>query len=198
MLAKFDKRLEKISDEGERRERVALAESLAEIATSGSREQLSALEAALEDVRDEAGYQDVRAKEDVHVLRAQNALRVLVDRARIREECYRTAEVEEMLGVSRERLGQLREDGKLVGIVVEGERRSTLYPYWQFGEEGLLEGLEEIVASAREADMDPETLHFFMTEPNDRLGGRTPAELLQEGEAGHVAWILKTSGLGSF
>ncbi len=197
MLAKFDKRLEKMRDEGERRERIALAESLAEIATSGTRKQLSALEAALENVRDEARSQDARAKEDVHVLRAQNALRVLVDRVRLGEECYRTTEVEEMLGVSRERLRQLREGGKLVGVAEDG-RHTTLYPYWQFGEEGLLKGLEEIVAAARDAGMDPETLHFFMTEPNERLGGRAPAELLRGGEAGHVARVLKTSGLGGF
>jgi hypothetical protein len=92
----------------------------------------------------------------------------------------------------------MREQGKIVGIA-GGERRATLYPYWQFSAEGgVLDGVEEIVEAAREAEMDPETLHFFMTEPNDRLGGKEPAELLKEGQADRVAWVLRTSGLGGF
>jgi hypothetical protein len=92
----------------------------------------------------------------------------------------------------------MREQGKIVGIA-GGERRATLYPYWQFSTDGgVLDGVEEIVAAAREADMDPETLHFFMTEPNDRLEGKEPAGLLRDGQADRVAWVLRTSGLGGF
>jgi hypothetical protein len=46
--------------------------------------------------------------------------------------------------------------------------------------------------------MDPETLHFFMVEPDERLGGVTPADLLAAGEAERVVDLLRSAGLGPF
>jgi hypothetical protein len=116
--------------------------------------------------------------------------------------------VEKALGVGRERLRQMRERGQLVGIA-QGERRPTLYPYWQFTDEGsLVYGLREIIAACREAGMGAERLHFFMTEPNGRLDGERPVDLLEDGEAegedetdsatDRIARVLLSSGLGSF
>ena len=132
----------------------------------------------------------------------RNVARVLEDRARLKEECLRSGAVEKALGVGRERLRQMRERGQLVGIV-QGERRPTLYPYWQFtGEGDLVEGIEEIISASREAGMGPERLHFFMTEPNGRLDGERPMDVLEAGEDGsgleRVLHVLRSSGLGSF
>ncbi|HEV7214617.1 MAG TPA: hypothetical protein VGP33_05790, partial [Chloroflexota bacterium] len=62
----------------------------------------------------------------------------------------------------------------------------------------LLPGLATVIDAARETEMDPETLHFFMVEPNERLGGRTPADLLSGGKGDCVAAVLRSAGLGSF
>ena len=211
MLSEIERRLEGFEGE-ERRERASLVERLAELAVGEDRENISRLAAALDALEAYEGARSVarwdpeertaripeRPIADARLARAQVVLRALMDRARLREECFSSSKVAKAFGISRERLRQMREQGKIVGIA-GGERRPTLYPYWQFSTEGrILEGVEEIAAAAREAEMDPETLHFFMTEPNDRLGGREPAELLKDGQADRVAWVLRTSGLGGF
>ncbi|MGH3086412.1 MAG: hypothetical protein ACRDSJ_03725 [Rubrobacteraceae bacterium] len=210
MLAEIEKRLEGLGSE-ERRERASLIERLAELAVGGGREELSRLEAALDalevyEARREGGEgpeeRTARIPErpvaDVHAARARATLRILMDRIRLREESYGAGEVARVLGVGRERLRRMRNQGSIVGIV-ERERSPAIYPYWQFSSEGkILEGVEEVVAASREADMDPETLHFFMTEPNDRLGGSEPAELLREGEVERLIRVIESSGLEGF
>lgn len=116
----------------------------------------------------------------------------------LREESLRSGAVEKALGVGRERLRQMRERGQILGLA-QGERRPTLYPYWQFGGDGeIVDGMEEIIAALRDAGMDPETLHFFMTEPDERLGGARPVELLRDGRVEEVARLLRSTGLGLF
>lgn len=130
--------------------------------------------------------------------RMRNLVRVLRDRARLKEESFRSGEVEDLLVVGRERLRQMRERGEILGVV-RGERRPTLYPRWQFGTDGeVLAGLQEVISAAREAGMGPEELHFFMTEPDERLGGALPLDLLRRGEAKGVAGLLLSAGLGPF
>src|SRR5215211_3686813 len=100
--------------------------------------------------------------------------------------------------VGRERLRQMRERGEILGVV-RGERRPTLYPRWQFGADGeILEGLPDVISAAKEVGMGPEELHFFMTEPDERLGGERPVEPLRRGEAEKVADLLLSAGLGPF
>lgn len=58
-----------------------------------------------------------------------------------------------------------------------------LYPRWQFGADGeILAGLPGVISAAREAGMGPEEFHFFVTEPEERLGGALPLDLLRRGE----------------
>lgn len=139
-------------------------------------------------------------------IRAENRLELILAAARIRNECYGPAQVQEILGVSRERLRQLREKGRLVGIT-GGERKGTLHPYWQFDPEGgTFDGIGEIYSAAKKAGMTERQLHFFMTERNPRLGGRQPAETLlrasRRGKAGvreaadRIAEVILSSGPG--
>lgn len=139
-------------------------------------------------------------------IRAENRLELILAAARIRNECYGPAQVQEILGVSRERLRQLREKGRLVGIT-GGERKGTLYPYWQFDPEGdVFDGIYEIYSAAKEEGMTERQLHFFMTERNHRLDGRQPAEILlrasRQGKAGvreaaaKIAEVIRSSGPG--
>jgi hypothetical protein len=130
--------------------------------------------------------------------RARNTINVLEDRARLREESVPARTVAKGLGVSRQRLYQLRTEGRLLAVLPRG-RRESLYPAWQFTEEGeIVEGLEQVIQAAREVDIDEETLHFFMVEPNERLEGETPADLLARGEVDRVVEVLNSAGLGPF
>ena len=202
MLGEVERRLEGY-EPAERELRENLIGRLALVVLGedeGGRGRLREIEQVLEGFPKISGEEpwEEPSAEALEAARARNLLRVLEDRRRLRSECLKPAQVEGFMGVGRERLRQLREGGRLVGIV-QGERRPTLYPYWQFGDDGEpVEGIEEIVRAAREAGMGEETLHFFMTEPSGRLGGRRPADLLGRGEAGEVARLLRSSGLGPF
>jgi len=130
--------------------------------------------------------------------RARNVARVLEDRARLMAECLPASLVQRGLGVSRQRLHQLVKAGRLVAVLPQN-RRASLYPAWQFTGAGtLVPGLAVVIRAAREIEMDPETLHFFMVEPNERLAGRTPADLLAAGKDNCVAAVLRSAGLGPF
>jgi hypothetical protein len=130
--------------------------------------------------------------------RARNLARVLEDRARLTAECLPASLVQKGLGVSRQRLHQLVKAGRLVAVLTR-DRRSSLYPAWQFAADGTpLPGLAAVIAAAHEAEMDPETLHFTMVEPDERLGGGAPADLLATGEGDRVATLLHSAGLGPF
>jgi HAMP domain-containing protein len=135
---------------------------------------------------------------DLTQARARNMARVFEDRARLIAECLPASFVQRGLGVSRQRLHQLVKAGRLVAVLSQN-RRSSLYPVWQFTDTGtLLPGLATVIDAAREMEMDPETLHFFMVEPNERLGGRTPSDLLAGGKGDCIAAVLRSAGLGPF
>jgi len=139
-----------------------------------------------------------RAHQALVQARARNLARVLEDRARLTAECLPASLVQKGLGVSRQRLHQLVKAGRLVAVLTK-DRRSSLYPAWQFATDGTpLPGLAAVIAAAHEAEMDPETLHFFMVEPDERLGGGTPADLLAADEGARVATLLRSAGLGPF
>ncbi len=139
-----------------------------------------------------------RAHQALVQARARNLARVLEDRARLTAECLPAALVQRGLGVSRQRLHQLVKAGRLIAVLTR-DRRSSLYPAWQFAGDGTpLPGLAAVIAAAHAAEMDPETLHFFMVEPDERLGGGTPADLLAAGEAERVVDVLRSAGLGPF
>lgn len=207
-MAEIEKKLGKFEDAEERSERRVLLDRLSEIVTEEDHGTLLALSAALDspDVRPGAtddrealtAYIPENPLSNVHVARARNTLGLLLDRARLREECYRSADVQKILGVSRQRLGQLRDEGKLVAIG-GGARRSLLYPYWQFSASGeVLEGIRQILDAAEEADISAYGLHFWMTEPTDRLGGYAPVDLLAEDRVEELVSLLRASGPEGF
>lgn len=197
MLGEVERKLGRLGAE-ERRLREELIGVFANLVVAEpSSERLRELESALEGLP-KAGEGDSSGGLALEAARVRNLARVLEDRIRLREETLRAGDVEKMLGVGRERLRRMRDGGRLLGIV-QGERRPTLYPYWQFTGEGrIVEGLDEILAASRGVGMDPETLHFFMTEPEARLDGLPPVELLRQGDAEGVARLLFSSGLGGF
>lgn len=197
MLGEVERKLEGLGPE-ERRLREGLISGFAGLVVAEeSSERLRGLSDALEGLP-KAGEEGVPEGAALEAARVRNLARVLEDRARLREETLRTGAVEKILGVGRERLRQMRDRGRILGMV-RGERRPTLYPFWQFTEGGeILEGLEEVIAASREVGMEPEALHFFITEPDERLDGTPPVELLRRGDARGVVRLLLSSGLGGF
>lgn len=194
---KLESKLERLPRE-ERGPRRELISGLAQFVVNvDSSERLAKLAEALESLP-KVGEEGVPKAATLEAARMRNLVRVLRDRARLREESFRAGEVEDLLVVGRERLRQMRERGEILGVV-RGERRPTLYPCWQFGSDGeILAGLPETISAASEAGVGPEELHFFMTEPDERLGGDPPIDLLRSGEAGRVADLLLSAGLGPF
>ena len=87
-----------------------------------------------------------------------NRPRVLAARRSFIDSSWTTAQVADHLGVrSRQAVAQRRQRGTLLGAKVGTQ---TYYPAWQFGPEGLADGLDRLlallrdsgVADAREAD----------------------------------------------
>lgn len=193
----LESKLERLprDERGPRRELISgLAQFVVSVDSSA---RLAKLGEALESLP-KVGEEEVPREVALEAARMRNLVRVLQDRARLKEESFRTGEVEDLLVVGRERLRQMRQRGEILGAV-RGERRPTFYPRWQFGADGeILAGLPEVISAAREAGMGPEELHFFMTEPDERLGGTLPLDLLRRGEAKRVADLLRSAGLGAF
>jgi DNA-binding protein HU-beta len=183
-------------DPEEKESREAILNALTELAFEESLPELVRMGDALRHLPSLA--EERNSRDALLAARARNAIRVLEDRARLREECVSTKSVAEGLGVSRQRLHQLRRQGRLLAVLPRS-RRGSLYPAWQFTEEGeIVNGLERVIRAAREAGIDEETLHFFMVEPNERLEGETPANLLARGQVDRVVEVLYSAGLGPF
>jgi hypothetical protein len=199
VAVRLEKRLESKLQRLPRDERGArreLISGLAQFVVSvDSSERLAKLGEALESMP-KVGEEGVPKEAALEAARMRNLVRVLQDRARLKEESFRTGEVEDLLVVGRERLRHMRERSEILGVV-RGERRPTLYPRWQFGAEGeILEGLPYVISAAQEVGMGPEELHFFMTESDERLGGEAPLDLLRKGGTERVADLLLSAGLG--
>lgn len=182
----------------ERGARRDLIDGLAQfVIDADSSERLAGLAEALKSLP-KFGDEGAPKGASLEAARMRNLVRVLRDRARLREKAFKAGEVEDLLGVGRERLRHMRDRGDILSVV-RGERRPTLYPSWQFGTDGeILEGLPDVISAARETGMGAQELHFFVTEPDERLGGDPPLDLLRRGEAQMVADLLLSAGQGPF
>jgi hypothetical protein len=200
MAVRFERELERKLQrlpQGERGPRKELITGLAEfVATVESSEPLGRLADALEHLP-KVGEEGVSRETALEAARMRNLVRVLRDRARLKEESLKAGEVEKLLGVKRERLRHMRDKGEILGVG-RGERRPTWYPHWQFATDGtILEGLRDVISAARDVRMGPEALHFFMTEPDERIGGKPPVDLLRRDESERIVELLLSAGLGS-
>jgi hypothetical protein len=86
-------------------------------------------------------------------------------------------DVAKLLHISRQAVVKRRRKGLLVAVNVG--RRGDLYPIWQFGEDGLLPGLKDILGLLAEQS-DWARLRFFLSE-NTALDGKRPLDLLRTG-----------------
>jgi len=79
-------------------------------------------------------------------------------------------------GRSRQAIERLRRAGRLLGLRVGAQWR---YPRWQFSTDfpgGVVPGLEEVL---RALALSPTGAAFWLLQPAERLGGRSPIELLR-------------------
>lgn len=105
-----------------------------------------------------------------------------------------TEDVAQHLGVrSRQAVAQRRARGSLVGAKVDNV---TYYPAWQFGPEGLADGLPRLLALLADAGLDDaRAADDALRMPHSELGGRTLLELWQTGSWDELeAWLGDISG----
>jgi hypothetical protein len=112
--------------------------------------------------------------------RLKNRARLNVLSGRLQSESVRGSELRERLGVSRQRLGQLREQGRILGLQPP-LRTEHWYPEWQFDRSGNVRPVvAELISAARAAQLSPLSLHLLVTNPEAGIGGRALVELLDE------------------
>ena len=112
--------------------------------------------------------------------RLKNRARLRLLSARVQEESVRGSQLRERLGVSRQRLGQLRSAGKLLGLQPP-LRTEHWYPEWQFDSSGNVRPIvSELLRAARDARLSPLSLHLLVTNPDAGIDGRALVELLDE------------------
>jgi len=136
--------------------------------------------------------------EAVGVLRARNPLlparlRWLRDRERLLEAEGGAAPVTEiaaLLHMTRQGVDKRRKEGRLLGLNVG--RRDYLYPLWQFGQSGVLPGLDMALKAL--APLDPWGQAAFLLGGDARLGGQRPLDLLQRGEVAPVVAAAEQYG----
>jgi hypothetical protein len=111
----------------------------------------------------------------------------------VRGEVHTVGWLEEQ-GVSRQRVNQWRQAGRLYGIKGIPGVRGFAYPRWQF-EDTLhpREFMPALTAAAEDARLDPLALHGLMTNPAAG-GGQTPLALLERGEQALVERLVRAAG----
>lgn len=187
----LDPDTEKSFLERPRSEREALSGAISRITRvllDGSSEDIAALEDKLRRDRE-----DERHPDSLDELEVRNKLRVFARYREIEERSLSGPELQERLGVSRQRLGQLRNEKRLLGLRLP-IRREVYYPLWQFGENGRPLGvLPRLIEAAEEADMGAIALDALMTNPaavESEAGGETPADLLRSGDPETEEYML--------
>lgn len=154
----------------------------------GRREELERLQELLAELRSRLDADGMELME----LEASGRLQLLALYRGVEEESLSVAELEEV-GISRQRLKQLRDEGRLLGILLPF-RRGYLYPSWQFQEDLTpLSFLPELLEVAAEEDIDPLTVHRLLT--NRPAGdGATPLQLCEEGRVDLARNLLRAHG----
>jgi hypothetical protein len=190
-----DPELERDFRERFKGERKALSEAfsgVARVLLRGSPEEILALEDRLREAQAE-GRRGDDGEDDLEALEARNRLRIFARYRAVEGRSFPSSELQERLGVSRQRLGQLRKEGKLLGLRLP-IRREVYYPAWQFDEEGRpLEAMPRLLAAAEEAGLSALALDALMTNPGavDAGGeGTTAAELLRSGDPEAEGYVL--------
>jgi hypothetical protein len=150
----------------------------------GSSADIVALEGNLRRIQE-------RRTDSIDELEVRNKLRVFARYRGIEERSLPGSELQKRLSVSRQRLGQLRKEKKLLGLRLP-IRREVYYPLWQFDGEGKPLGImPRLIEAAEEAGVSALALDALMTNPEAvDTSGETPAELLCSGDPAAEEYVL--------
>ncbi|MDQ0473485.1 hypothetical protein [Labrys wisconsinensis] len=96
-----------------------------------------------------------------------------------------------MRGVSRQAIDKRVQEGSLIAVPGPSNRRS--YPTLQFGRDGAVVSGLKAVREALETD-NPWTVLNFLANPDDRLQGRRPIDLLKGGDVALVVEAARRLG----
>jgi len=94
------------------------------------------------------------------------------------------AEVAKRLGISKQAIDKRRRARKLLALETS---RGFLYPAWQFSDDGVLPGLEQVLAALEAA---PWTQASWFLSGDSRLGDARPLEALRRG---HLQQVLRAA-----
>lgn len=172
----MDAEVEKSFGERSSGERAVISDavnSFARLIMEGSPSDIAAFEGKLRGERGGGRVEEVEVR---------NRLRVFARYREVEGRSLAGSELQKRLGVSRQRLGQLRKEKKLLGVRLP-IRREIHYPVWQFGEDGRpIEAMPRLMEAAEEAGLGALALDSLATNPTAvDAGGRSAAELLRSG-----------------
>lgn len=133
------------------------------------------------------GYVDVSEEE----AEARARLRRQALYQRVIRDSFSVAELGRQTGISRQRLKQLRDQGRLFAIEVPFHR-GLLYPRWQFAPATgkPREEMPRLIEAGRDGGLDAIGFHVMMNNPAAG-GGLSPLDLLEDGEEAQVMAILR-------
>lgn len=128
----------------------------------------------------------------ISLARTLNHHRMVAVLRELRSRSYTTAEVAELLGgVSRQAVSLRVANRRLMAIEISGRSH---FPGWQFGPTGPLTGLPEVIAALIEDGHNTFTADGLMRAALPEEAGRSPADLLADGQLERTLHYVRTAG----
>lgn len=101
-------------------------------------------------------------------------------------------EVSKILGLQRQSVDKRRKAGSLIAIDIG--THGYKYPIWQFTENGVLDGIPEVIKIFQDKRIGSIELYIFFLYENLRLGNKRPLDLLKKGSKKDVIEVAKLYG----
>ncbi len=127
------------------------------------------------------------------VARTLNAQRLAERRAAFQSQALTTAQVSDVLGVSRQALSARVGNRRLLAVELGG---TLCFPDWQFGPDGLVPDVDKVVPELFDSGRGVLAADALMRTPLTEEGGRSPAQLLAGGQLERCMHYVRTAGAG--
>jgi hypothetical protein len=123
-----------------------------------------------------------------------NAQRLIARRDQFRAHALSTSEVRAVLGgVSRQAVAARVANKSLLALEIGGRLH---FPDWQFGGDGVLTGVPEVVAVLSRSGRGALAADALMRGGVPEAGGRSPAQMLAAGEVEDAVHYIRIAGGG--
>jgi len=130
-------------------------------------------------------------------IRERNQARLELLSEKVRGESVKGRDLAAQTGLSRQRLQQLRDTGRLLGIQPP-LRSEYWYPRWQFNTDwSVREIVPPLLAAAADARLTPLGLHLTLTNPEAGVAGQSLVDLLDEYPDQVLEIVNGTGDIGS-